>query len=266
MNILVTGAASGIGLATAQRFASLGHKVFALDIKELAVSPGSENIISYVADVTREDSVNHVRDEILNTGATFDAIICVAGIHTMASLVEEDFDIIKRVIDVNLCGTMLVCRKFHPLLKGDGRIIIVTSEVASYSPLPFNGLYNLSKVALDSYAEALRQELNLIGQRVITVRPGATKTPLEASSANSTEALAKKTVLYKKQAKHFTYFVSKFTGKPLPPEKIAALIYRAATKKRPRTAYSKNRHIGLVLLSLLPHSLQCRIIKALLNR
>ena len=263
MNVLITGAASGIGLATAKRYAKDGHTVFALDLRE-TVAKG--DIRPYVTDVTSESDIMRVIGEIRDTGVTLDAIVCVAGIHTMASVVEEDFSKIKRVVDVNLLGCMLVCRAAHPLLKADGRIVIVTSEVASYSPLPFNGLYNLSKVALDSYAEALRQELNLIGQRVITVRPGAVKTPLEASSISSTEALAEKTVLYKKQAKHFTHFVEKFTGTPIEPEKIANLIYSVTAKKHPRSAYSINRHIGLVLLSLLPHSLQCRIIKALLNR
>lgn len=263
MNILITGAASGIGRAVAERFAKDSHRVFGLDLN---AALDGEEITYYTVDVTSEESVNRVKDEISGTGARLDAIICVAGVHAMASLVEEDYQKLKRVIDVNLLGAMLVCRTFHPLLHERGRIVIVTSEVASYSPLPFNGLYNLSKVALDSYAEALRQELNLIGQKVITVRPGAVRTPLEASSIKSTEALAEKTVLYNKQAKHFTHFVEKFTGKPIVPEKVAEIIYKAATKKHPKVAYSINRHPGLVLLSLLPHSLQCFIIKALLNR
>ncbi|MBO5907371.1 MAG: SDR family NAD(P)-dependent oxidoreductase [Clostridia bacterium] len=263
MNILITGAASGIGRATAELYDREGHSVFAIDIQKIS---GTENIISYNADVTCEANIMRVIGEIHDTGVTLDAIVCVAGIHTMASLVEEDYAKIKRVVDVNLLGAMLVCRAAHPLLSERGRIVIVTSEVASYSPLPFNGLYNLTKVALDSYAEALRQELNLLGQRVITVRPGAVKTPLEASSMASTEALAEKTTLYKKQAKHFTHFVEKFTGKPTKPEKIASLIYSVTSKKHPRSAYSINRHIGLLLLSLLPHSLQCKIIKALLDR
>ncbi len=263
LNLLITGASSGIGRATALYFSRLGHRVFSLDITP---TDQEENLTSFLVDVTDEASIERVKAEILNTGVPIDAIISVAGIHTMASLVEADYSKIKRVIDVNLSGAMLITRAFHPLLKKDGRVVIVTSEVASYSPLPFNGLYNVSKVALDSYAEALRQELNLIGQKVITIRPGAVQTPLEASSFASTEALAKTTVLYEKQAKYFGGLVKKFTGKPISPDKIAALIYKAVTKKHPRTAYSKNRHLGLMLLSILPHSLQCRIIKLLLNR
>ena len=52
--------------------------------------------------------------------------------------------------------------KFNKLLKENGRIIITTSEVAPLAPMPFNGIYNVTKTALDSYSQALRQELNLI--------------------------------------------------------------------------------------------------------
>ena len=184
----------------------------------------------------------------------------------MAALVESEFAEIKRIVDINLLGTMLTVRSFHKLLKQNGRVIIVTSEVATYTPMPFNGLYNISKSALDCYADALRQELNLLGQKVIAVRPGAVMTPLAASSAPSTERLAEKTVLYKKESKHFASLVQRFTGTPIPPEKIAVLLYRAVSAKRPKLAYSKNRNVGLVLLNILPKRIQCAIIKMLLKR
>ena len=70
-------------------------------------------------------------------------------------------------------------------------------------PLPFNGLYTVSKNALESYAQALRQELNLLNQKVITIRPGAIKTPLSSNSLTDTDKLAKDTILYQKQAGKF---------------------------------------------------------------
>jgi NAD(P)-dependent dehydrogenase (short-subunit alcohol dehydrogenase family) len=110
---------------------------------------------------------------------------------------------------------------------------IVTSEVASFDPLPFNGLYNVSKTALDAYAQALRQELGLIGQKVITIRPGAVETPLQNSSLSATEQLATTTKLYKKQSKHFLFFVKHFMGKPMKAEKMAEKIARIHRKRHP---------------------------------
>jgi NAD(P)-dependent dehydrogenase (short-subunit alcohol dehydrogenase family) len=132
--------------------------------------------------------------------------------------------------------------------------------------MPFNGLYNVSKTALECYAQALRQELNLIGQKVVTVLPGAVETPLSASSVPATERLAAETRLYTRHAQSFAALVEKFKGKPIPPEKMAKTVLRAATAKHPRLSYSKHRNVGLVLLSLLPRRMQCAIIKLILNK
>ena len=259
MNVLITGAASGIGKATVTHFIARGHNVFGID-KKIA-----EEISCFAADITDEAALVQIRDKFVADGISLDAIINVAGMHMMASLVECDYQKMKRVLDVNLAGTILVNRVFHRCLKEDGRIIIVTSEVAGLAPLPFNGLYNVSKTALDAYAQALRQELNLLGQKVITVRPGAVETPLCSGSVKATADLAESTQLYKEQAKSFSGLAAKFMGRPIKAEKIASLLYKAATAKHPKYLYQKHRSLGLLLLNLLPKTWQCGVIKFLLN-
>lgn len=262
MNVLITGAASGIGKATADLFLSQGHFVYGIDVAPMAQQ---ERFSGFSADITDESSLLGIRDQFLAKGIRLDAIINIAGIHMMASLVESDYPQMKKVVDINLCGTMLVNRVFHGCLAENGRILIVTSEVAAFDPMPFNGLYNVTKTALDTYAQALRQELNLIGQKVITIRPGAVETPLSGGSVKATRDLAGTTVLYQKQAKNFSFFAAKFMGKPIPPRKLAALICKAATAKHPRIIYQKHRNPGLVLLNLLPKRWQCAVIKLLLR-
>lgn len=261
MNVLITGVASGIGQAAAECFLRHGHTVFGIDISS---AKEKEGLFSFVADITQEVSLRQVETRLKEQGVRLDAIIHIAGIHIMASLVEHDFSQMKQVIDVNLCGPMLVNRVFHPYLGERGRIVIITSEVAAFDPMPFNGLYNVSKTALDCYAQALRQELNLIGQTVITVRPGAVETPLSAGSVKATAHLAEKTVLYRNQAKRFSSIAAKFMGKPMKVEGLATLIYRATVAKRPRLIYQKHRNPGLVMLHWLPKRTQCAIIKWLL--
>ena len=258
---LITGAASGIGAECARHFSEKGHTVIGIDVKP-AVSDG---VRGFVADVTSDDGLAVVKNALTAENVRLDGIICVAGIHEMTSLVESDFSVIKRLMDINLIGTMRTVAAFHPLLSEKGRVIIVTSEVATYDPMPFNGLYNVSKTALECYAQALRQELNLIGQRVITVRPGSTETPLARGSADATERLSRDTVLYRNEARHFCSIVKKFTGTPISPAALAHVLYKAATAKHPRLAYAKHRNPGLVMLSLLPKRLQCAIIKKLLK-
>lgn len=262
MNILITGVASGIGSATAEHFLKQGHVVFGIDVQP---AKAQDQFHTFVADVTDVQSLQSVKEYFQTNGVQLDAILNIAGIHMMASLVEGDYQHMKKVVDINLCGTMLVNRTFYECLHKDGRIIVVTSEVASFDPMPFNGLYNVTKTALDSYAQALRQELNLIGQKVVTVRPGAVQTPLSSGSMTATQNLADTTVLYQKQAKRFSGIALKLMGKPIAPEALAALIYKATTAKHPKLIYQKNRHIGLILLNILPKRLQCAIIKLLLN-
>lgn len=256
LTVLITGAGSGIGKAVKEKFKQEGHIVYGIDIKE------GENI--FVADITNEQSLIDVKESL--RGVKFDLILNFAGIHIMASFIEEDYDRIKKLFEVNLLGTILVNKTFYPLLKLNGKILITTSEVASFDPLPFNGVYSVSKTALDSYAQVLRQELNLLGQKVITLRPGAVETNLSAGSLTATEQLVEKTVLYRNESKHFLTLTKKFMGKPISTQKLATFVYKISTKKRPKAVYSKHRNLGLILLSILPKSLQCYIVKKLLKR
>lgn len=262
MNLLITGAASGIGQAVANYFIAHGHTVYGID---LAKTESSGNYRGFSADITDEDSLQSVRTYLVENNITLDAILNIAGIHTMASLVESDYAKMKKVVDVNLSGTMLVNRVFYDRLAQRGRIVIVTSEVAAFDPMPFNGLYNVTKTALDTYAQALRQELNLLGQKVVTIRPGAVETGLSAASLKATQDLADTTVLYKNHARKFAGLAAKFMGKPMKPQALAALIYKATTAKRPRLIYSKHQNLGLVLLNALPKRVQCAVIQLLLR-
>ena len=262
LNVLITGAASGIGKAVKDKFIEEGHFVYAIDINDIEKQ---DKLVSYKASINDKNRLNEIYDILKQEDIKFDVILDIAGIHKMASFVENDYEEIKRVIDINLLGTMLVNKTFYPLLKKKGRFVIVTSEVASLDPMPFNGLYNVSKTALDSYAQALRQELNLLDQKVVTIRPGAIETPLSSGSMTDTEKLANETKLYSKQASKFSGIARRFMGKPMKAEKLASLIYKASTKRNPRIIYQKHRNIGLVLLNILPKRLQCFVIKLLLK-
>ena len=136
LNVLITGAASGIGKACAEYFINNNHFVYALDVNEINI----DNVKSFKCDITSSDDLENVVKYFTSYDIKLDAIINIAGIHMMASLVESNFNMMKKLIDINLTGTMLVNKMFYPLLKEKGRIIIVTSEVATYDPMPFNGL------------------------------------------------------------------------------------------------------------------------------
>ncbi len=264
MNVLITGAESGIGFAVRDELRRRRDTVYSIDIS--TGCDAGEDDRAFTLDVTDEGAMLALAGRLSEQRTELDAIVIAAGIHRMLSLAEDDFSQMRRLVEVNLVGAILTVRAFHKLLKPEGRIVIVTSEVAGVDPLPFNGLYSTSKVALEAYAKALRQELGLIGQRVITVRPGAVRTPLAHSSVEATRLLAERTVLYRKQAHKFSRIAASFMGEPISPEVIARVVLKALTSKSPRLTYTKHMNAGLWLLGILPTRLQCFIIRALLGK
>ena len=78
--------------------------------------------------------------------------------------------------------------------------------------------------------------------------------------------MSETTELYKNQSIHFLGITKKFMGEPMPPQRLAKIIYKASSAKHPRLNYNKHRNPGLVLLGVLPRRVQCAVIKMLLNR
>lgn len=261
MNVLITGAASGIGKAVSEYLILKGINVFALDIIKI----DNENIKSFICDITDNNSLNSVYNELKNNNIKLDAIINIAGMFIIDSFIEVNEKDLKRIFDVNLFGTINVNKIFLDLLTKQGRILITTSEVAPLDPLPFNGIYNVTKTSLDAYSQALRQELNLLGYKVITIRPGAFDTNLSQGSLLKTKELMNKTELYHKQSKKFYTLVKKFMGTPKDVIKISKVYYKALNTKNPKLIYKKNTNKLLKLLDILPKRLQCFIIKILLK-
>lgn len=258
--VLITGAAAGIGRAVTETFLENGHTVYALDVRLPDLG------VPLQGDITDEEKMRALAQTLIQSGAELDGILHFAGVHTMGSFLENDYENTKRLFEINLFGAMLVNKTFYPILKKGGRVLITTSEVAPLDPLPFNGIYSVSKTALDCYAQALRQELNLLGQKVIVVRPGAVATELAKGSAVSTERLCEQTRLYKTQSRNFCALVKKFTGKPMPAKTFGGFVYKIFVKKNPRAAYAKNRHAGLWLLGALPQNLQCALVKIMVRK
>ena len=261
MNVLLSGGSSGIGNAVLKYFKEKGINVYSLDIKDL----DEDNVISYKVDLTDVNELIRIKEEFKKENIRFDAIVNVAGKFIIDSFIEVSDEELKRLIDVNLMACINLNKIFFELLNEKGRIIITSSEVSTLDPLPFNGIYSVSKCALDAYSQALRQELNLLNYKVITIRPGAFNTNLSRSSLVQTRELMDKTKLYSKQSHKFYNLVKKFMGKPSDPKKICNIYYKALTKKRPKLVYKKHINKLLVLLSVLPKRMQLFIIKRLLK-
>ena len=186
---LVTGAASGIGHATARRLSSAGWRVYATDVRhdadELAAlaEAGCETAR---LDVTDPWAVRAVVDRIETEAGGIDCLVNNAGVGTWGP-VEETVDDARDVFDVNVHGTLAVTRAVLPGMRARnrGRIVTVTSVLGRTTP-PGLGVYAASKHALESLTDALRREVRGFGVDVVAVQPGWVRTSF-ATHARGTD-------------------------------------------------------------------------------
>ena len=260
--ILITGAAGGMGRATVDLFAAQGYHVFALD--RVAVEAG-EHITPIVADLTDKVSVQKAVVAVAQVAQELNAIIHFAGIYMLDSLIEMPSEAYDSIFDINVRGVYLVNKYFFPFLKEDGRILITTSELAPLDPLPFTGIYAVTKAALDKYAYSLAMELGLHGIKVSVLRAGAVETGMLGASTTALDHFCENTKLYSCNAKRFKRIVESVEARCVPPTKIARKCARIIGERNPRFAYHINRNPLLLLLNILPKRLQLWVIRQILK-
>ena len=181
------------------------------------------------------------------------------------SLVEMDTESFKKIFEINLFGVYLVNRAFLPLLSAGSRILITTSELAPLDPLPFTGIYAVTKGALDKYAYSLRMELQLLGISVSVLRAGAVNTGMLGASTDALDRFCNETKLYTCNADRFKRIVNSVEAKNVPPIKIALKTVKIIERKKPKFIYKINRNKLLLLLNILPKKLQFYVIKKILK-
>ncbi len=260
--ILITGAFGGIGRAVTELFCKKGYAVFALDRRCLRTPEG---VYPIEADVTSEESLAAAFRAVREKTDSLDAILHFAGIYMLDSLVEMKDEDFSRILDINLRGAFLVNKTFLPLLARNSRILITTSELAPLDPLPFTGIYAVTKAALDKYAYSLAMELQLLGIRVSVLRSGAVATGMLGVSTQALERFCEKTKTFSPNAARFKRVVERVEARCIPPEKIARKAEKILSRRRPRFAYSINRNPLLLLLNALPKRLQLFIIGRILK-
>jgi len=184
--ILITGGASGIGLATALEFAGAGAKIVMVDMDDVMLEHRKEQfenqgfpILTITCDVTDENACHAAVKICLDRFKTIDLLFNNAGI-TQRSLFENTrASVIKKVMDVNFFGSLYMTQAALPSLIAQKGIIIVNESVAGVSPLLGRCGYAASKHALHGFFTSLRCELRHRGVHVMIVCPGFIKTNLQ---------------------------------------------------------------------------------------
>lgn len=247
--VLLIGAGGGIGSACAHMLCKDGDSVLGIDRPGAAMPEG---VVPLHADLTDPDQITAAFEAAKRQTDHIDAIVYMAGIYEADSLVEIDEAHFSRIFEINVFGAYRVIRTFLPLLRAGSRTVIVTSELATLDPLPFTGLYGITKSTLDRFAFSLAMELQLLDLSVSVIRPGAVETPLLDGSVSSIEAFTKRTTRYPNVAAKFLRVTNAVEAKAVPPERVAKKLKTVLSAKRPRFAYSLNRNPLLKLYGLLP--------------
>jgi 2-dehydro-3-deoxy-L-rhamnonate dehydrogenase (NAD+) len=178
---VITGAASGIGLAVARRLASEGASVSGWDISQAALDEGSEVFAQKICiDQAQEDAVAKATQATIETFGSIDVLVVSAGITgPVVPLADYPCDEWRKVMDVNVNGAFYVNRAVvpHMISRGYGRIINIAS-VAGKEGNPNASAYSASKAAVIGMTKSLGKELARTGISVNAVTPAAVRTAI----------------------------------------------------------------------------------------
>jgi len=248
-SVVITGASSGIGWATARLLLTRGFRVFgsvrkAADAERLRNEFGA-NFTPLLFDVTDQAAVLAAAREVRAAldGETLAGLVNNAGIAVGGPVLEIAADEFRHQMDVNVMGPVMATQAFGPLLGADaslkgpkGRIVMVSS-VAGKNGNPLMSAYSASKHAIEGLSESLRREMMLFGIDVIIVAPGAVKTPIW-SKAEEVDISSYRNSAFFPAMEKIRKFMRQLGDSGLPPEKIAEAIANALTSPRPRVRYA----------------------------
>ena len=254
-HILITGALGGLGTATITQLTKNQWYVFAADVNSNILEKYKDNdwVTPVLMDITDQSSIDKAFDKIAEQTSGLDAVINLAGILIVGSMVELPIESVSKIIDVNLLGAYRLNQKFLPLiLSKKGRIINISSETGWQTAAPFNGAYALSKYALEAYSDALRRELAFLNIKVIKIQPGPFKTEMTKHIEQKFAKAENESTLFKKNlAKGQTYLPNVYKNAH-DPVILAKTIVRALTAKKPKAAYSLKPDKIRSILEIIP--------------
>ncbi len=269
-HVLVTGASSGIGRATALHLAASGHHVYS-GVRKPADGDALQHAVRHAAaageitplliDVTNPAQITAAAHDVTeHVGpAGLAGLVNNAGIGVFGPLELTDLDNFRRLLEINVTGQLAVTQAFLPLLRrAQGRIVMVGSIGERFTP-PFVGPLAASKSTLATMAEALRQELAPWNIRVVLIEPGSIRTKAVDKLDRDAEQLMSQATaagraLYQDAFRRFVAAFAALHSRGSQAEVVAKAIAHALTAPRPRARYltGKNSHRMAFMAAVLP--------------
>lgn len=263
LRVLVTGASSGIGRATALRLSRGGwHVLGGVRTEADAESLRSDGIEPVFLDVT---SAEQVAAAAAVASPGLHGLVENAGIAVAAPLELVPLDELRRQLEVNVVGQVAVLQALLPALRrARGRIVLMGS-IGGRSALPFLGPYAASKHALEAFADVLRVELAPWNLAVSIVEPASVKTPIWTKGAEHAGAMqagadAEAASLYAERIARFRAVALK-RGPGIDADVVARAVEHALTSSRPKPRYLVGRDAHLrAWVERLPTRLRDRVL------
>jgi NAD(P)-dependent dehydrogenase (short-subunit alcohol dehydrogenase family) len=262
--VVVTGASTGLGRATAHELARRGFHVLAGVRRETdaVAAPGIEPVL---LDITRPEQVEALAARIGNRSVH--ALVNNAGIQVNAPVETLPLDQWRHVFEVNLFGHIAVTQALLPVLR-NGRVVNISS-VGGKVAMPTYGAYAGAKFALEAVSDALRRE----GVQVVVIEPGGVRTEMARRGIATANALAanmtpEQDARYGSLVQTINELMASGTEAGVTAEAAAKVVAKAVTSRRPRTRYTIGRDAALItrLTRILPDRTLDRVIAARLNR
>lgn len=216
----ITGATSGIGLATAKLFVQKGYSVYGVARKAYS----GNDFVCYAADVCDYAAMDGILRDVTEREGDIDVFVNNAGIGIAGASDEISAENVQKIADVNLTATMVLCGKAAALMKERGGYIVNVSSVGGIMPLPYQAAYSATKAGVEVFSRALANELKPYNIKVIAVLPGDTKTGFTAARVTEGENSAARRSVAKMER-------DERNGKS--PESVANVIYKAVQRKHP---------------------------------
>lgn len=253
--VVITGASSGIGLATAKFLTNKGYTVYGLSRRIV-----NEGFYSLSCDITNYSAFESTVKGIYEKEGQIDVLINNAGMGISGASQNIPCENTKNLFEVNTLATINCCKVILPYLQKSKGIIINMSSIAAIIPIPFQSAYSSSKAAINLYSMALRLELAPFNVRVCAVMPGDTKT-------NFTQARIKTCSddAYADSVNRSVSKMEKDEQKGKPPVSVAKVVYKLIKKKNPPALVSVGFSYKLIhlLSKILPLRLMLFIVKKL---
>jgi NAD(P)-dependent dehydrogenase (short-subunit alcohol dehydrogenase family) len=268
-SVLVTGAGRGIGLSIAEHLASRNWDVIAgvrtQRDADAITSANPQRISAVILDVTNDDHLEQLTEAL---PARLDAVVNNAGVVVagpMEAVTTADW---RKQLDVNVIGQLAVTRAVLPRLRSSRGRVVFISSVNGQLTFPLMGAYCASKFALEAAAEALRMELRPWNISVVVVEPAQTDTDMWQTAPDmvaDTEAALTPAhrELYAKHIAGFKKRIPLLQKMAVAPEKVAAVVERALTARRPRPRYVVGGapKVQAALMTKLPIAVRDRVLR-----